>query len=69
MITCITCGDELHPERAKKYNYCTVTKVAGLPSPGRAPDIGAGQRREGRDRGLGTVSGAARLFSLHWLPE
>jgi hypothetical protein len=19
---CITCGDELHPERAKKYNYC-----------------------------------------------
>jgi hypothetical protein len=20
--TCITCGDELHPERATKYNYC-----------------------------------------------
>ncbi len=20
--TCITCGDELHPERAEKYNYC-----------------------------------------------
>jgi hypothetical protein len=20
---CITCGDELHPERAKKYDYCT----------------------------------------------
>jgi hypothetical protein len=19
---CVTCGDELHPERAKKYNYC-----------------------------------------------
>ena len=19
---CITCGAELHPERAKKYNYC-----------------------------------------------
>jgi hypothetical protein len=22
MTTCITCGDELHPERAKKYGYC-----------------------------------------------
>ena len=22
MTKCITCGDELHPERAKKYNYC-----------------------------------------------
>ena len=23
MEKCITCGRELHPERAKKYNYCT----------------------------------------------
>jgi hypothetical protein len=22
MSTCITCGTELHPERARKYNYC-----------------------------------------------
>jgi hypothetical protein len=22
MYNCITCGRELHPERAKKYNYC-----------------------------------------------
>jgi hypothetical protein len=22
VMTCITCGAELHPERAKKYNYC-----------------------------------------------
>ncbi len=22
MTKCITCGSELHPERAKKYNYC-----------------------------------------------
>jgi hypothetical protein len=22
MTKCITCGDELHPERARKYNYC-----------------------------------------------
>jgi hypothetical protein len=22
MATCITCGTELHPERAQKYNYC-----------------------------------------------
>jgi hypothetical protein len=22
MAQCITCGNELHPERAKKYNYC-----------------------------------------------
>jgi len=22
MGTCVTCGRELHPERAKKYNYC-----------------------------------------------
>src|SRR5215472_14580392 len=23
MEKCVTCGRELHPERAKKYNYCT----------------------------------------------
>ena len=22
MAQCITCGSELHPERAEKYNYC-----------------------------------------------
>ncbi|HXL20337.1 MAG TPA: hypothetical protein VN961_22695, partial [Streptosporangiaceae bacterium] len=22
MAQCVTCGSELHPERAKKYNYC-----------------------------------------------
>ena len=22
MEKCVTCGKELHPERAKKYNYC-----------------------------------------------
>ena len=22
MVQCITCGTELHPERAQKYNYC-----------------------------------------------
>jgi hypothetical protein len=21
--TCVTCGDELHPERAERYDYCT----------------------------------------------
>lgn len=26
MAKCITCGTELHPERAKKYNYCTAPK-------------------------------------------
>ncbi|MCI0632342.1 MAG: hypothetical protein L0206_00235 [Actinobacteria bacterium] len=26
MATCITCGDELHPERAEKYDYCTKTR-------------------------------------------
>jgi hypothetical protein len=24
MAQCITCGTELHPERAQKYNYCTA---------------------------------------------
>ena len=24
MAQCVTCGDELHPERAKKYDYCTL---------------------------------------------
>jgi hypothetical protein len=24
MAQCITCGAELHPERAQKYNYCTA---------------------------------------------
>jgi len=23
MTACVTCGDELHPERAQKYDYCT----------------------------------------------
>jgi DNA-directed RNA polymerase subunit N (RpoN/RPB10) len=23
MAQCVTCGSELHPERAEKYNYCT----------------------------------------------
>jgi hypothetical protein len=23
MPRCVTCGAELHPERAKKYDYCT----------------------------------------------
>jgi hypothetical protein len=35
MTKCITCGDELHPERAKKYNYCMkpecqATNLKGL---------------------------------------
>ena len=24
MAECVTCGDELHPERAVKYDYCTL---------------------------------------------
>lgn len=23
MATCVTCGDELHPERAERYDHCT----------------------------------------------
>ena len=23
MARCVTCGSELHPERAEKYDYCT----------------------------------------------
>jgi hypothetical protein len=23
ITTCVTCGEELHPERAEKYDYCT----------------------------------------------
>ena len=23
MATCVTCGDELHPERSERYDYCT----------------------------------------------
>jgi hypothetical protein len=23
MANCVTCGDELHPERAERYDYCT----------------------------------------------
>jgi hypothetical protein len=26
MANCVTCGVELHPERAEKYNYCTDPK-------------------------------------------
>jgi hypothetical protein len=24
LATCVTCGTELHPERAEKYDYCTA---------------------------------------------
>src|SRR5215469_10755833 len=24
MASCVTCGTELHPERARKYDYCTA---------------------------------------------
>jgi hypothetical protein len=27
---CITCGDDLHPERAIKYDYCTGSGWAAL---------------------------------------
>jgi hypothetical protein len=26
MAQCITCGSELHPDRAKKYNYCMASE-------------------------------------------
>ena len=29
MATCIFCGDELHPERAEKYDYCTKPACRG----------------------------------------
>jgi hypothetical protein len=30
LATCVTCGTELHPERAQKYDYCTKREcVAG----------------------------------------
>jgi hypothetical protein len=29
MATCTFCGDELHPERAEKYDYCTEPSCRG----------------------------------------
>ena len=29
MATCTICGDELHPERAEKYDYCTKPSCRG----------------------------------------
>jgi hypothetical protein len=29
MATCTFCGDELHPERAEKYHYCTKPSCRG----------------------------------------
>jgi hypothetical protein len=26
MASCVTCGDDLHPERAAKYDYCTKSE-------------------------------------------
>jgi len=34
MPTCVTCGDELHPERAEKYDYCTKPKCQKLNAKG-----------------------------------
>jgi hypothetical protein len=30
MANCVTCGDELHPERAEKYVYCTKPECVEL---------------------------------------
>src|ERR1700722_5981780 len=47
--------------------HCAEGGRTTCPRPG--PDIRAGHRREGRDRGLGILSEAVRLCSPHLLPE
>ena len=37
MATCTICGDELHPERAEKYDYCTKRSCRGRAA--KAPTI------------------------------
>jgi hypothetical protein len=34
MPNCVTCGDQLHPERAEKYDYCTKPKCQKVNSKG-----------------------------------
>ncbi len=34
MAQCITCGTELHPERAQKYNYCMAPKCQEINAQG-----------------------------------
>jgi hypothetical protein len=34
MPNCVTCGDELHPERAEKYDYCTKPQCQKLNAKG-----------------------------------
>lgn len=34
MAECITCGTELHPERAQKYNYCMAPKCQEINAKG-----------------------------------
>jgi hypothetical protein len=34
MSNCVTCGDELPPERAEKYDYCTKPKCQKLNAKG-----------------------------------
>jgi hypothetical protein len=34
MANCVTCGVELHPERAEKYDYCTKPECVKLNSKG-----------------------------------
>lgn len=34
MANCVTCGRELHPERAEKYDYCTDRKCQELNAKG-----------------------------------
>jgi len=34
MANCVTCGEELHPERAEKYDYCTKPECVKLNSKG-----------------------------------
>jgi hypothetical protein len=66
MAQCITCGSELHPERADKYNYCMARECQEKNAKGltmvavgvnKAADLRAvircrsGYPRSGRSRG------------------
>src|SRR6266540_1615939 len=54
MANCVTCGEELHPERAEKYDYCTRLVQEGAGSSGLVADAAGPHSR--------TAAGPLRSF-------
>ncbi len=68
MAQCITCGSELHPDRAKKYSYCMAPdcqrkNVKGLDLVAIGVLASLAERADGRCRMIVVTGATARPFA------